>query len=402
MAVSRRGLLTGVGLGLLGWASQRSALAQVAVGSDRDTNTVVVLFLRGGADGLNIVVPHGDDNYYRSRPGIGIAKRDLLPLDDFFGLHPSLRPIHPLFQEGRFAPLHAVGSQDATHSHFEAMDTMERGVADRLGPSTGWVARYLTASDPPVHTPLRAVAFGTTTPASLVGATDCVTLSNLSEFRLNTDARSRELLRSLYGQGKDEVAYAGSETLKTLDTLDKLDPAHTPPRNGATYPKTGLGEGLRQVAMLVQARVGMEVACLDMGLYDTHVAQGSTTGWLATLLDELGKSLAAFFQDLGDDANRTTVVVMTEFGRRIAENTGQGTDHGHGSMMFLLGGGVQGGKVHSRWPGLDNAVGPGDLAVTTDYRDVLGELLRARLRPADLDQVFANHERRAVGLMTSH
>lgn len=399
--LSRRGLLAGVGLGILGWASQKSALAQVSFGPEKESNTVVVVFLRGGADGLNIVVPYGDEDYYRARPGIGIAERDLLKLDDMFGLHPSLRPLMPIYDRGEMAAIHAVGSQDSTRSHFEAMDTMERGLADRQGPSTGWVARYLAASSPATRSPLRAVAFGTTTPASLVGATESVTLSNLSEFRLHADPEARKLMASMYALGKDEVAHAGRETLKTLDTLEKLDPSRQAPRNGATYPNTGLGEGMKQTAMLVRAKVGMEFACLDMGLYDTHVAQGSTNGWLATLLDELGKALAAFAQDLGPDLKRVTVVVMSEFGRRIAENTGQGTDHGHGGAMLLLGGGVKGHQVHADWPGLEHAVGPGDLAVTTDYRDVLSEILKARLAPAELSQVFANYRPSPVGLMQS-
>jgi uncharacterized protein (DUF1501 family) len=280
------------------------------------------------------------------------------------------------------------------------MDTMERGVADRVGPSTGWVARYLAASSPASHTPLRAVAFGYTTPTALVGATDAVTLSNLADFRLAADPDARALLEKLYGVGDDEVSLAGQETLKVLATLDRLDPARQTPRNGAAYPDTGLGNGLRQVATLVRARVGMEIAFLDMGLYDTHVAQGTTSGWLPTLLDELGKSLGAFATDLGEDLSRVTVLVMSEFGRRIAENTGLGTDHGHGGAMLVLGGGVRGGRVIADWPGLAEGVGPGDLAVTTDYRDVLSEILSARLAQPDLGQVFEGHRVKRVGLMS--
>ncbi len=399
IGVSRRGLLTGVGLGLLGWVSTRSALAQIAVGPKRGGNTVVVVFLRGGADGLSLVAPHGDDDYYRARPNLALPKRELGLLDDFFGLHPALSPLHPLYEAGQLAAVQAVGSHDATRSHFEAMDTMERGVADRVGPTTGWVGRYLAASDHQGASPLRAVAFGHTTPTAFVGATHAVTLSSLDEFRLHASDSARATLARLYRPGRDEVAQAGRETLQVLDTLDRLDPARNPAKNGTRYPDTGLGQGLRQVAALVRADVGLEVACLDQGGYDTHVAQGANAGWLPTLLGELGNSLAAFAQDMGRDLDRVTVVVMSEFGRRIAENTGLGTDHGHGGTMLLLGGGVQGGRVHAKWPGLKEGVGPGDLAVTTDYRDVLSEVLATRLAGADLGEVFVEHRSSRLGLV---
>lgn len=398
MGLSRRGLLTGVGLGLLGWASTRSALAQLALGK-KGGNTVVVVFLRGGADSLSLVAPYGDDDYYRARPNLALKKDDLAVLDDMFGLHPSLKPLHALYESGQMAAVHAVGSQDATRSHFEAMDTMERGVADRVGPSTGWVARYLAASDHAGDSPLRAVAFGHTTPTTLVGARDSVTLASLGDFQLQAPPSARAALARMYQPGRDEVAAAGRETLKVLETLDRLDPERQPPRHDAKYPDTGLGQALRQVATLVRAEVGLEVACVDQGAYDTHVAQGTQLGWLPTLLTELGDSLGAFAKDLGPDLGRVTVVVMSEFGRRIAENTGLGTDHGHGGAMLLLGGGVKGGRVHARWPGLSERVGPGDLAVTTDYRDVLGEVLSARLPGADLREVFADHRVSPLGLV---
>ncbi|MGV3615085.1 MAG: DUF1501 domain-containing protein [Fimbriimonas sp.] len=399
MGVSRRGLIAGVGLGLLGWASTRSALAQLTVGKHKGGNTVVVVFLRGGADALSIVAPYGDEEYYRARPNLALPKRDLAVLDDTFGLHPALRPLHALYEEGKLAAVHAVGSHDATRSHFEAMDTMERGVADRVGPSSGWVARYLAASEAESASPLRAVAFGHTTPTALVGATDAVTLASLGDFQLQAPPAARQALAAMYRPGRDEVAQAGRETLQVLETLDRLDPGKQLPRNQAKYPDTGLGQALRQVATLVRADVGLEVACVDQGAYDTHVAQGTTAGWLPTLLTELGDSLGAFAQDLGKDLDRVTVVVMSEFGRRIAENTGLGTDHGHGGAMLLLGGGVKGGRVHARWPGLAERVGPGDLAATTDYRDVLAEVLAARLPTSDLSEVFAGHRATPIGLV---
>lgn len=386
---SRRGLLVGASLGLLGWATRRSALAQVAVGSAKERNVLVIVFLRGGADGLNMLVPHGDDGYYRARPAVGVARAKALDLDGFFGLHPALAPLLPIYHEGRLAAIHAVGSDDRTHSHFEAMDTMERGVADRNGPSSGWVARYLAATESVDPSPLRAVALGTKTPTALVGATHATTVGSLSDYRLDVPPKQRRALEALYGSGKDEISHAGRATLDVLHTLERLDPKSYRPQNGVTYPKSDLGVGLSQVACLVRAEVGMEVACLDHGIWDTHVAQGAEAGWMPTLMSDLGLSLAAFDRDLGAEMGRVTVVVMTEFGRRIAENAGLGTDHGHASAMFLLGGGLRGGRVHGRWPGLDHPVGPGDLAVTTDYRDVLAEVLRAKMNVRDTGSIFA-------------
>lgn len=397
--VSRRGLVTGLGLGLLSWGSAQSALAQIAIGPQRSTNTVVVVFLRGGADGLSLVPPTFDDDYYRARPILAMRDKDIPMLSDGFGLHPMLQPIHHLFGEGKLAAVHAVGSDDQTRSHFEAMDTMERGVARREGPSTGWVARYLSSSIPENPSPLRGVAFGHVTPTSMVGATNAVTLSSLSDFRLSFSDSTRNALEAMYSPGKDEVAHAGRETLKVLATLDKLDPQRQKALNGAVYPETDLGSGLKQVATLVRAKVGLEIACLDSFTWDTHVAQGTTVGWFPTMVTDLGNSLAAFVKDMGRDMNHVTVVVMSEFGRRIAENTGLGTDHGHGGAMLLMGAGVKGGRVHAKWPGLKDGVGPGDLAVTTDYRDVLSEVLEKRLKGASVPDIFVGHQRSSVGLI---
>lgn len=399
-AVTRRGLMVGASMALLGWASRRTALAQVAIDPrSTDRNVLVVVFLRGGADGLSLLVPHGDETYYRLRPTLSVPKTKLSDLDGFFGLHPAMASLYPLYESKTLAAVHAVGSDDQTRSHFEAMDTMERGLARREGPQSGWVARYLAASAPADPSPLRAVALGYTTPTSLVGATSATTLSSLADYRLDVPGEARRALESLYGSGKDEIAYAGRETLQVLKTLEKIYVARYQPQGEAKYPDSELGAGLKQVACLVRANVGMEVACLDKGGWDTHVGQGTEVGWMPTLMADLSTSLAAFAADLGPEMSRVTVIVMSEFGRRIAENAGLGTDHGHGGAMYVMGGGVEGGKVHARWPGLDEAVGPGDLAVTTDYRDVLSEILRNRFALAKTEAVFAGHRGAAVGLV---
>lgn len=399
-SATRRGLLVGASLGLLGWATRRSALAQVAMGSRRENqNVFVVVFLRGGADGLNLLVPHGDEAYYRLRPTLSVPKGKLLDLDGFFGLHPSMTALEPFYRSGMLAPIHAVGSDDQTRSHFEAMDTMERGLARRDGPQSGWVARYLAATESANPSPLRAVALGYTTPTSLVGASHATTLASLGDYRLDVDPSIRSSLESLYGAGKDEISHAGRETFEVLQTLDKLDVKQYKPMDGAKYPDSDLGAGLKQVACLIRADVGMEVACLDKGSWDTHVGQGTEAGWMPTQMDDLSKSLAAFATDMGPEMRRVTVLVMSEFGRRIAENAGLGTDHGHGGAMFVIGGGVKGGKVHAQWQGLDHPVGPGDLGVTTDYRDVLGEILSRRMGVANTESVFAGHRATPLGIV---
>jgi len=387
---TRRNFLVGLGLGSLAWAMPRTALSEIAIdpkSARSGKNIVVSLFLRGGADGLNIVVPYGEDAYHHNRPtlrllkpGEGDKRSQVLDLDGFFGFNPALADLIPLYRSGQLAVVHAAGSGDQTRSHFEAMNTMERGlVGGSTGPASGWLARHLATSEPQRTSPLRAVAFGGTMPDSLRGATDAIAINGLDDYRLTADDESavRAALRDLYGDGKDAMSQAGSETLLVLDTLSRLDPKSYRPSNGAKYPKSDLGQALEQVALLIRADVGLEVAVLDKGGWDTHVAQGVSTGLLSANLMDLASSLAAFAQDLGPEMSRITLVAQTEFGRRLHENSGLGTDHGRASFMFVLGGGVKGGKVYAKWPGLEDAQlePPGDLRVTTDYRQVFADVL---------------------------
>jgi uncharacterized protein (DUF1501 family) len=387
---SRRNFLVGLGLSSLAWAMPRTALSQIAVDPAKKNsgkNVVVSLFLRGGADGLNIVVPYAEDAYHRARPNLRLLKPNassvkdrVLDLDGFFGFNPALADLLPFYREGELAVVHAVGSGDQTRSHFEAMNTMERGLqAGSAGDASGWLARHLAATEPAKRSPLRAVAFGGTMPDSLRGATSAIAINGLDEFRLVTDeeAEMTAALKDLYGSGKDAMSFAGAETLQVLDTLNRLDPKAYRPSNGASYPKSELGRAFEQVALLIRADVGLEVAVLDRGGWDTHVAQGVATGLLSGNLQDLGASLAAFARDLGPEMARVSVAVQTEFGRRLQENSGLGTDHGRASVMVLLGGGAKGGKVYTRWPGLEDhqLEPPGDLRVTTDYREVLSAVL---------------------------
>lgn len=398
--VGRRALFSGT----LGWLIGGNALAQVAFAKqESERDTLVTIFLRGGADGLNLVAPYMEDAYYRRRPSLAIpspgkksGSAPLLDLDGFFGLHPSLTPLLEHFREGELGIVHAVGSNDHTRSHFEAMNTVERGLPDlRQGAASGWIARYLAKSEPVSNSPLRAVAFGSTMPDVLRGGNTAVSLNSLAEFGLHVPTGSstaayQAVLADLYAYGKDAISQAGRETLDVLSTLKRLDPSHYQPSAGVQYPNSDLGKGLKDVAFLIKNEVGLEVACLDKGGWDTHVAQGSTSGWMASLADDLAQSIAAFLKDLGSLKRRTTVIVLTEFGRRAYENTGLGTDHGRASVMFVFGKGVGGGEVHAKWPGLEDHQldEEEDLRVTTDYRTVLASVLERAMRFSDAASLF--------------
>ncbi len=284
------------------------------------------------------------------------------------------------------------------------MNVMERGLAaDTRSSMGGWLARYLKATEGDGDSPMRAVALTSVLPDSLLGATHAVNFANLDEYKLDAPLDVRHDLAKMYSKGNDAVSRAGTDTLNVLRKLERLNPQSYKPNGNANYPDTELGNGFKQVAMLIKNDVGLEVACLDRGGWDTHVAQGAGTGLLASQLDDVAKSMAAFATDMGTEMNRVTVVAMTEFGRRAAENTGLGTDHGRGSCMFLLGGGVKGGKVYGDWPGLktEQLEGPGDLRVTTDYRDVLAELLASRTGIDQSANIFLGHSAQSTGVFKS-
>lgn len=417
MQTTRRGLLATGALSALGWlggARPRSALGAVSVGTGaHDGQVLVSIFLRGGADGLSLVVPHGEEDYYRSRPTLALARPGatggdrVLDLDGFFGLHPSLAPLLPLYQDGQMAIVHACGSGDQTRSHFEAMATVERGAFRDTGPASGWLARHLQSAPWHNPSPLRAVALGAMVPDTLRGATSATALQTVSDLKLHIpwagrDAAMGGALADLYG-GRDGLQEAGREALSVLKTLQGLSPEGQTPAPGVAYPKDEFGVGLHQVATLMKSGVGLEAACLDHGGYDTHVAQGAGQGYLAERLKSLAGGLAAFARDLGSERwARTTIVVLSEFGRRVEENSGAGTDHGRAGVMFVLGGrGVAGGRVHGLWPSLasENLEGPGDLRVTTDYRDVLAEVLTRRLGNPHIASVFPGMTSRSVGVV---
>ena len=374
-------------------------------------DTLVVIFLRGAADVLNLVVPHGENAYYALRPTLGIPRPDdgkaklrTLDLDGFFGFHPALNNLLDAWNEKQLAIIHACGAPDESRSHFKAMELMERGVDDAKGPATGWIGRHLATLDTGNASPLRAVGVGEMPQRSLSGTVPVSALRSIADFHLNGDERAvaqmRSALDTLYS-GNDPFSVLGQETLGILDILQKLDPTSNQLLSTPQYPLSDFSLALQQVAMLIKADVGLEVAAVDLGGWDTHFAQGSTEGLMANLIRDLGDGLAAFHAEMRDHMHRLTVVTMSEFGRRAAENGSLGTDHGHGSLMMLLGGNVRGGQVHGTWPGLGSAqlVGPGDLAVTTDYRDVLSEILIKRLNNPALADIFPNYQARGLYIL---
>lgn len=361
-------------------------------------DTLVVIFLRGAADVLNMVVPHGETAYYNLRPSLGIPRPDdrhaknearAIDLDGFFGLHPEMRPLLEMWQEQQLAIIHACGAPDESRSHFKAMELMERGVDDERGPASGWIGRHLATLDTGNSSPLRAIGLGQMPQRSLSGSVPVSALRSIADFHLGSDPRAvaqmRAALNHLYA---DDLP--GQETLNILDLLQKIDPSAQSLSPNYPYPESDFGLALRQTAMLVKAEVGLEVAAIDLGGWDTHFAQ---SGIQVNLLKDLSAGLAAFHAEMRDRLGSLTVVTMSEFGRRAAENGSLGTDHGHGSMMMVMGGHVNGGKIHGQWPGLEmgQLVGPGDLAVTTDYRDVLAEIIQIRLNNPAVGEIFPGY-----------
>ncbi len=371
--------------------TRRAFLRSLCFGRADDSAALVVVFLRGGADGLNLVVPEFEPEYRRLRPTLAVGKT--LPLDERFGLHPGLEPIRPLFQDRRLAVVHAVGSDDDTRSHFEAQDLMERAGRPLEGASGGWLARHLR-SKPGARGAIAAVAIGPTLPESLRGAPSACALESLEEVALpQASPAFTGALEVLYRAEGSGAGAAGQAALRLLERVNLAREAKAP----EGYPESGFGRSLREVARLLRADVGLEAACVDLGGWDTHFAQGPL---FTSLVEDLAGGLAAFAKNLGPRMEKTLVVVMTEFGRRAYENATLGTDHGRGSVMFLLGGPTRGGRVVTRWPGLGEGAleGPGDLAVTIDYRDVLAEALEKAAGNPRTAEVFPSFNPTPRGL----
>jgi uncharacterized protein (DUF1501 family) len=373
----------------------RSVLAETAASPNR---RLVVIFQRGAADGLNVVVPWREKNYYSMRPSIAIPQKQVIDLDGFFGLHPSLAPFKPLYDSGSLAIVHAAGSPDMSRSHFDAQDFMESGTPGLKSTQDGWLNRALQAEDlvqPRQQSAFRALALSPEVPRTLAGKVPALALGNINNFavagRGPAPSPAANAFQAMYGDSGDHIFHAaGEETFEAVKMLRAANPAQYTPRNGADYPTSEFGNRMKQIAQLLKSNLGVEAAFTDVGGWDTHQNQGSVEGQLSNRLREFSASIAAFWRDMGDEAENITLVTMSEFGRTARENGTGGTDHGHANAMFILGGNVKGGKVYGRWPGLENhQLNEGrDLALTTDYRHVLGELVNKTVGASNLDLVF--------------
>ena len=363
---------------------------------------LICLFQRGAADGLNVIVPHGEKAYYAMRPSIAIpqplrnVEGSAIDLDGFFGLHPALAPLKPLYDRKMLAPVQAVGSPSTTRSHFDAQDYMETGTPDNKGTTDGWLNRYLAVKGTCdecnlAKTPFRAVSLTPQTPRILEGPSPTVAMNSLDEFSVRATGNSAERLEALYRTGSADLVHAtGAETFDAVKMLRSANPQKYLPQNGAEYPRSQFGLRLLQIAQLIKANVGLEIAFADVGGWDTHVNQGSSTGQLAQRLDDFSRSIAALVTDLADRMDDVVIMTMSEFGRMARENGNRGTDHGHAGALFVIGGNVRGGKVHGKWPGLEQEqlYEGRDLALTTDFRSVFAEVVSHHMGARTLDKIF--------------
>ena len=375
------------------WFLTRAAWAGAAAGSNN--KRLVVIFQRGAADGLNIVVPHAEPSYYAMRPSINIPRQQVIDLNGFFGLHPSLAPLKPLWDQRQLAIVHAAGSPDTTRSHFDAQDYMESGTPGVKITSDGWLNRTLQSELAAGHSPFRGIALGTSLPRILAGKAPAVAVSNVNGFSIAggnpAAAPLGNTFEAMYAESVDSVLHStGRETFEAVKMLKSADPQRYTPAPGANYPPGRFGDALRQTAQLIKSNLGVQIAFTDIGGWDHHVNEGATEGQLATVLRDFSQSIAAFWTDLGSITADTVLVTMSEFGRTARENGNRGTDHGHANVMFVLGGPVRGGRVYGRWPGLDpSQLNEGrDLALTTDFRRVLGEAVSRHLGNTNLTSVF--------------
>jgi uncharacterized protein (DUF1501 family) len=383
-------------------------LPQVAYAQAEDTtrDIIVSIFLRGGADGLTLVPPYAENAYYTLRPTIAIPRPDssatnkALDLNNFFGLAPALGSLLPAYRAGQLLILHAVGSTDPTRSHFDAQAYMEIGVPGDRTIETGWLGRHL-ASKPPMKptAALRALAFNYGLPLMLAGGPDTLPIPDPSNFGLsgNSSTRSQRLawLGTSFGGELDPIKSSAANTQRTITELSAINIGAYLPSGGAVYPTSSFGSALRSTAALIRADVGVEAVQIDVSGWDTHNAQGPLTGGMSNTMRTLADAIAAFHADMvgASRLGRLTLVVMSEFGRKAQENGSQGTDHGHGNVMFVLGGSVVGGQVMSQWPGLSapQLYQGQDLQVTIDYRDILSEIVWRRLGNSKLDVVFPGY-----------
>jgi uncharacterized protein (DUF1501 family) len=376
----------------------------LAVAPSGRRKTLITIFQRGAVDGLNMVVPFGEGGrYYDVRPQIAVAPPgrgadSAIDLDGFFGLHPSMLPLKSLWDERRLAIVHASGSPDNTRSHFDAQDYMESGTPGRKSTPDGWLNRHMQARRDERATPFRAVAMAQNLPRSLQGRAPALAMRSLEDFDIRAGVSTPKVsggFEDIYEQSASEALRGtGKETFEAVRFLKRVNPRQYQPENGAQYPRGPYGDALRQIAQLIKAGVGLEVAFTETGGWDTHRAQGGARGQLATLLAQFSAGVKALVTDLGPERMRDVVILtMSEFGRTVRQNGTGGTDHGHANAMLIVGGGVRGGRVYGQWPGLkeEQLFEGRDLALTTDFRDVFGEVVARHLGQTDLQKVFPGY-----------
>jgi len=398
---SRRGFLKTTGLGFLALGLPPSFLVRAAEAQQGGRGKIlVVVFQRGGMDGLNAVIPFKDRAYYSLRPSIAIAEpatgeERAIDLDGFYGLHPALSPLKSIYDRGHLAVVHASGSPDNTRSHFDAQDYMEIGTPGIKSTPDGWLNRCLK-EEKNKESPFRGVAVTAQLPRILAGSVPALTLSSIEEFRLRNESLG-SVLQRLYTSTADPLFRFGGENLFTA--MAELKKAESRiPASAESYPAGRFGASLSQIARLIKADVGLEIAFTEVEGWDTHVNQGGATGQMANRLKALADGLAAFYQEMGERMNDIVLVTMSEFGRTARENGNRGTDHGHANVMFVLGGRLRGRKVYGRWPGLAPEVlyEGRDLDLTTDFRSVCGEIITRHLGHKDLNKIFPGYRSSAT------
>ena len=408
-SLSRRGFLGSTAA--IGATSVSQLAFGAGRGSDRTRDVLVVVYLRGGMDGLTAVAPYGDADLYNARPTLAInppgQTNGALDLDGFFGLAPSCAELLPAFQAGDLALVHAAGSTDPSRSHFTAQHRMETGTPN-FGQTTisdGWIGRHLQTTAPVGAGDLRALAVQSLLPRSMSGGPGALPANDPANFNFpgapGLSGALRSVIETSYQRSAEPLKSAASSSLSAIDLLASVDFANYQPANGATYPGGDFGTKLVSAAAMIKADIGLECIEVDIPQWDHHAAMGPVNGILALKLADLSAGLNAFYTDLSAELGRVTLVVKSEFGRRVAENGSAGTDHGHGGVMMVLGGNVNGGQVHGQWPGLDPvSLGNGDLPITTDYRDVLAEILALRLGNTSLQDVFPQHTPQFPGVVS--
>jgi uncharacterized protein (DUF1501 family) len=392
--------LASVGAATLSPSFLTRALAQT--GKTGRKRILITIFQRGAMDGLNAVVPFGDEAYYSLRPSIAVPKpksgdaTTAIDLDGYFGLNPGLSAFKPLFDAGQLAIIHAVGSPDSTRSHFDAQDYMESGTPGVKSTTDGWLNRYLQANADPKASPFRGVSMGANLPRTMQGKAPAIAMNSINDFAIRAGGgeNGKALqggFEAMYQQTvNDALRGTGKETFEAVKMLKQVNPSQYQPTAGVIYPRGQFGDRMKQIAQLVKSDIGLEVAFTDIGGWDTHANQGAGQGQLANRLIEFSNGISALYADLKDRADEVVILTMTEFGRTAKENGNRGTDHGHGSAMFLLGGKVIGGKVYGQWPGLktNQLNEQRDLAITTDFREVFAELAKTHLGAANLNSIF--------------